>query len=287
MQSDCQACPLRRDGLCASVADEQLPSWAAIKRPVRTIRAGGSLFVEGDENEMVYIVRRGWALASMMHENGRRQVLRFVMPGYLIGFERSPDGDMPCTVEALTDLIVCPMPRPSLMRFCQQVPNVALRMASLLAAETISDWQLLGGLGTRTAAERIARLLLALYNRQRERTAPDISDVTLPISQVLIADATGLTPVHVCRTLKEMRTAGLLSFAKGHLRVLDRMRLTELAEMNDATAPQPLAKQDVSLPLANPRDRGRLPQDFRKPLLNSPGTRGSHVMNHPSRSASD
>lgn len=60
--------------------------------------------------------------------------------------------------------------------------------------------------------------------------------MALPISQVLIADATGLTPVHVCRTLKEMRTAGLLSFAKGRLRVLDWARLTGLAEMGDAMA---------------------------------------------------
>lgn len=96
------------------------------------------------------------------------------------------------------------------------------------------------------ATERIARLLLALYNRQRRETAPDISDVTLPISQVLIADAMRLTPVHVCRTLKEMRMAGLLSFAKGHLRVLNWTRLTELAEMGDAMAPQPLPMQSPS-----------------------------------------
>ena len=253
MRPDCQTCPLRGDGLCASVTDEQLPGWAALKRPARTIRAGACVFMEGDENEMVYIVRRGWALVSTMHENGRRQVLRFVMPGNLIGFETAPDRGMPCTVEALTDLTVCPMPRHALMRFFQQAPNVALRMASLLAAETISDWRLLGGLGTCTATERIARLLLALYNQQRRKIAsdmpasdmpaPDMPDVALPISQVLIADATGLTPVHVCRTLKEMRTAGLLSFAKGRLRVLDWAQVTGLAEMGDAMARQGASAQ--------------------------------------------
>lgn len=262
MRPECQACPLRGDGLCASVTDEQLSGWVALKRPSRTIRAGTCVFMEGDGNDMVYIVRRGWALASTMHENGRRQVLRFVMPGNLIGFETAPDGGMPCTVEALTDLTVCPMPRHALMRFCQQAPNVALRVASLLATETISDWRLLGGLGTCTATERIARLLLALYNRQRrkiasdmpvsDRPASDMPDVALPISQVLIADATGLTPVHVCRTLKEMRTAGLLSFAKGRLRVLDRARLTELAEMGDALAPQA------------PSRRTELPRDLQR-----------------------
>ncbi|WP_448207454.1 Crp/Fnr family transcriptional regulator [Azospirillum sp. sgz302134] len=248
-----------------------MSGWATLKRPDRTIHAGACVFMEGDENEMVHIVRRGWALASTMHENGRRQVLRFVMPGNLIGFETAPDGGMPCTVEALTDLTVCPMPRHALMRFCQQAPNVALRMTSLLAAETISDWRLLGGLGTCTATERIARLLIALYTRQRRKTASDVpaSDmpgVALPISQVLIADATGLTPVHVCRTLKEMRTAGLLSFAKGRLRVLDWARLTELAEMGDAMARQGASTPSSSTPHHGEREQADARRACQRPL---------------------
>jgi CRP-like cAMP-binding protein len=245
MRPDCQSCPVRRDGLCASASDEQLAGLGSIKRPLRHIRAGTCVFMEGDESDMLFIVRRGWAVASTMRENGRRQVLRFVMPGNLVGFETTSDGGMPCTVEALTELTVCPMPRQALMRFCGGAPSVALRMASLLAAETISDWRLLGGLGTCSAAERIARLLLALYERQCRTDSADTGDVVLPISQTLIGDATGLTSVHVCRTLKEMRDAGLLRFAKGRLQVLDWRRLTGLAEMSHSVAAPPRARAEL------------------------------------------
>ena len=89
-------------------------------------------------------------------------------------------------------------------------------------AGTVRDWHLLGGLGTCTATERVARLLLA--------------------------DATGLTPVHVCRTLRGMRTDGLLVFTKGHLRVMDWGRLIEIAGMSGAGTPQPLSASRTGTP---------------------------------------
>ncbi|MFS2014204.1 Crp/Fnr family transcriptional regulator [Azospirillum sp. CT11-132] len=242
MRPECQSCPVRRDGLCASASDAQLQALGTIKHPLWHVPAGGCVFAEGDGSEMVFIIRRGWAAVSVFHENGRRQVLRFAMPGSMVGFETTADGCMPCTVEALTDLTACPIPRQSLMRFCQTAPELTLRMWSLLAAETISDWRLLGGLGTCTATERVARLLVALCQRQRRESGACVDDdsvdeFALPISQTVIADATGLTSVHVCRTLKEMRAAGLLSFTKGRLRVMDWPRLADLAEMTETPAP--------------------------------------------------
>jgi CRP-like cAMP-binding protein len=248
MRPECQSCPVRRKGLCASISDEQLSELGTIKRPLRHYPAGACVFMEHDENNLVFLVRRGWAAVSTMCENGRRQVLRFVMPGNFVGFESAPDGSMPCTVEALTDLVMCPVPRQQLVRFCQHAPDVALRMASLLASETISDWHLLGGLGTCTATERIARLLLALGSRQRQNDAVNALDIALPVSQTLIADATGLTPVHVCRTLRGMRTDGLLVFTKGHLRVMDWGRLIEIAGMSGAGTPQPLSASRTGAP---------------------------------------
>jgi CRP-like cAMP-binding protein len=248
MRPECQSCPVRRKGLCASISDEQLSELGTIKRPLRHFPAGAYVFMEHDDNNLVFLVRRGWAAVSSICENGRRQVLRFIMPGNFVGFEAAPDGSMPCTVEALTDLVMCPVPRQQLVRFCQHAPNVALRIASLLASETISDWHLLGGLGSCTAMERVARLLLSLGSRQHADAPVNTLDIALPVSQMLIADATGLTSVHVCRTLKDMRTAGLLVFTKGRLRVLDWDRLIEIAGMNDAGRPQPMSASRTGEP---------------------------------------
>ena len=68
--------------------------------------------------------------------------------------------------------------------------------------------------------------------------------VHLPINQTHIADATGLTPVHVCRTLKHMRLDKLLDFHKGQLVLFDPCRLAEIAQLDpevqlDHPAPVP------------------------------------------------
>lgn len=233
MRPECETCPSRVKGLCADLSDQKLAELGELKQPLRQVRPGTPLFEEGGDNGAVFVVRHGWAVASTMHENGRRQILRFIMPGGIAGFETTADGCMPCTVEALTDLTVCPISRHRLTGFCRTSPGTALRLASLLACETIGDWLLLGSLGTCAAAERIARLLLVLYDRVHAAPPGDGAEVALPINQTLIADATGLTSVHVCRTLKEMRTAGLLTFEKGHLHVLDWARFVELAALAD------------------------------------------------------
>lgn len=251
MEMECRRCPVRQEGLCRSASDEQLPELNAIKLPSRHVPAGAAVFLEGDACDRVYIVRHGWAVASTLHENGRRQVLRFALAGSLLGFEKGQDGTMPCTVEAVTDLVLCPLPWQRLLKLCEAAPNLALRVVALLAEETVSDWRLLGGLGTCRAPERIARLLLALHDRYRKDTAPGAApktDAELPISQTLIADATGLTAVHVCRTLKEMRVDGLLALARGRLRIMDRDRLRDLAGMTDAERFPPAGKPWVSRP---------------------------------------
>ena len=248
MRPECQSCPVRRKGLCASISDEQLSELGTIKRPLRHFPAGAYVFMEHDDNNLVFLVRRGWAAVSTMCENGRRQVLRFVMPGNFVGFEAAPDGSMPCTVEALTDLVMCPVPR-------QQAGPVLSACAGCRTAHGFSACQRdhIGLASPRWTwiLHRYgagARLLLSLGSRQHADAPVNTLDVALPVSQMLIADATGLTSVHVCRTLKDMRTAGLLVFTKGRLRVLDWDRLIDIAGMNDAGTPQPISASRTGEP---------------------------------------
>lgn len=231
MMSESRARSHRGQDPCASLSATELEELAGAKWPTRTLGTREPLFLEGDEGEGVFIIRRGWAVTYVMLDDGRRQILRFALPGTLLGFQSAPDGTMPCTAEALTDLSVCTIPRRKLLTLCQRIPQLAIRLATILAAETTADWQRLGGLGRCNATERIARLLLELY--QRLRSGLGDGDVELPLNQTLIADATGLTPVHVCRTLKEMRADGLLAFDRGRLHLGDPAKLAAIAQLGD------------------------------------------------------
>ena len=107
-----------------------------------------------------------------------------------------------------------------------------MNFVTALTREALSAWNHVGALGQQTALGRVANLLLDLHRRVAAQCEMDGPGVYLPINQIHIADATGLTPVHVCRTLKQMRLEGLLEFHKGRLVLIDPNRLAEIAQLD-------------------------------------------------------
>src|SRR5690606_11991634 len=93
----------------------------------------------------------------------------------------------------------------------------------LLATE-----QLLTTLGRRSAPERIACLVLHLYSRLAQRNQTDGAKFDMPLRLTDIADAVGLTPVHVSRTLAAMRQQQLFAFSGGKAHIIDEARLRAL-----------------------------------------------------------
>ena len=87
-------------------------------------------------------------------------------------------------------------------------------------------------LGRRDAAERIAHFLLECWVRLRRVRLCGLREYKCPLSQYHLADALGLSAVHVNRVLKELRNQGILTFRKGVVRFDDFDNLLELADFN-------------------------------------------------------
>ncbi|MGQ9369024.1 Crp/Fnr family transcriptional regulator [Azospirillum sp. ST 5-10] len=232
----CGPCPVRAQGVCQGVPDHELDRLFGPARRILVRPAGATLFEQGGPFAHVLIVQSGWAVVYKLFEDGRRQVIRFAMPGDLLGFEGDERVGMLYTAEALTEVTLCTVRRGAFSRACREAPLLALNVARALAHEALAAWNHLGALGQQTAQERIANLLLDLHRRVSVQQGHREAAVHVPLNQVLIADATGLTSVHVCRTLKRMRAAGLLDFAKGSLHVLDGRRLEAIAQLDPDVA---------------------------------------------------
>jgi CRP-like cAMP-binding protein len=86
--------------------------------------------------------------------------------------------------------------------------------------------------GRREARERIAHLIYEMLVRYRIVGETEDDVMPWPITQDELADATGLSPLHVNRTLKQMREEGLIDFNRRTLKVLDSGRLREVAGFN-------------------------------------------------------
>lgn len=207
-------------------------------RPPFSWPAGRTLFCQGDGWESVLFIRTGWVQIYRQFPNGQRLILRFVLPGEPVGLE-SDGGAMPYTAETVTAVTGCLIGRAGFDDACTRSPDLARDVAALAMRETLVAWDHLCSVGRQDARGRIAALLLDLYCRLAPPGHPALAEgrpVRVPLTQTHIADATGLTSVHVSRTLKRMREERVLDFHKGELVIIDSIRLGALAQPDAPSA---------------------------------------------------
>lgn len=96
-------------------------------------------------------------------------------------------------------------------------------------AKTRAD-QLALDLGRRRADERIARLILRLADKIAKRSTVRTQTIDFPLRQRHIADATGLTPVHVSKVLGELQRAGLVEINGRSLTIVNTPELQRVAD---------------------------------------------------------
>lgn len=195
---------------------------------VRSLKAGESLFLQGDTVRWTWELREGWAFRYQTLEDGRRQIVDFVLPGDILGIGAS--APMPYGVEALTSCTWMTMSRENFVAKLMQEPALSVKLVDMLSAGQIRAFEQMTSVGRRTARERVARLLIDLAQRAR-MSASDAArfEVTLPLMLSHIGDALGLATETVCRCLGELKRAGILVFSAGRLEILDLDGLSELA----------------------------------------------------------
>jgi CRP-like cAMP-binding protein len=191
---------------------------------IRRVQDGQILFDQGDAADTVHILLDGWAFRYRVLGDGRRQIVDFALPGALLGY--GADRIMTHGVEARTVCDFWTVPRAQFEQLLLRTPRLAMRVVEMLARNEAMALERLMTLGRQTARERIAHLLVELIARARE-AGKRVTErgFTLPLTQTHIADATGLTAVHVCRTLAALRKSGLCVLRNGRLQILDMKKL--------------------------------------------------------------
>jgi CRP-like cAMP-binding protein len=195
-------------------------------RQVRSIGAGQSLFLQGDKTRSVFVLHEGWAFRYQSLEDGRRQIVDFLLPGDIVGIGASP---MPYGVEALSPCAWIAMSRESYLAKLWHEPAFGRELVDMLSTSQRRAFEQMTSVGRRTARERVAHLLLDLAKRV-QRSASDCEgiEITMPLMLSHIGDALGLAPETVCRCLGELKRAGILVFGAGRLEILDLGGLSDL-----------------------------------------------------------
>lgn len=189
---------------------------------IRTETYSANHVIESDTPPFFLV--SGWACLSRSLRDGRRQILAFLLPGEGVGFDLLTRGQS-AEVVALTPLKV---------RHAKQVlPPLSERLSRVFAGAAAARQRRLVDqvvrLGRQTAYERMAHLLLELHGRLLEIGEARPEAFHLPVKQEVLADALGLSLVHVNRTLQQLRRDGLIDVRGAQVAILDRQALEAFA----------------------------------------------------------
>lgn len=188
----------------------------------------------GDRVTDIHILQKGFAIRKRHLENGKRQILNFIVPGDVFDLQALVDTESDHAIETLSICETRIMARDDFMHSVTRHPDFISAMWWSAVQEEALLREHLVLLGQRSAIERVSHLLIELRRRLILAGVchPDES-LSLPVTRQQIADTLGLTPVHVSRTISRLRQMGLISNGKT-IELLDPESLASVSGFEQA-----------------------------------------------------
>lgn len=188
---------------------------------------------EGDRPGPVIVIMDGWACRYKVLPGGSRQIMAFLMPGDSCDLHAGLLAEMDHSIQTLTPATVATISREAMDAMIDASPRIARAMyvSQLVDEGTLRAW--IVSMGRRNSRERVAHLMCELHLRAHNKGMGDKGDQAIPLSQATLADALGLTPVHVNRVLRDLREEGAMTLQRGSLRIADIGRLVRIAGFDE------------------------------------------------------
>jgi CRP-like cAMP-binding protein len=190
------------------------------------------LIREGDEPGPGYVILEGWACRYKILPEGTRQITSFLMPGDTCHLHATIT-HMEHSIATLTTARIALVQRGVLEKMIENRPDItrAFWWTQLVNEDTLRAW--IVSMGRRNGLQRVAHLMCELYVRARNIGLTHGDSFELPLTQTVIGDALGLTPIHVNRVLRTLRMSGVMTLSGGDLVIADIAKLVAVAGFDD------------------------------------------------------
>jgi cAMP-binding proteins - catabolite gene activator and regulatory subunit of cAMP-dependent protein kinases len=239
------------------LTDEEKTFLSELERNVARQPTRTDLLQQGERYGCVRVMRQGWAIRHKALPDGRRQVVNFVLPGDIIGFYCNLFETADHGVTALTAVEVASFPADRIIELFKRFPRLAAALAWSGAKEEAIIAERLLSVGRRTALERTAHLIVELLRRLSIVDLVDEGRFALPVTQEILADALGLSIVHINRTLRRLRDIGLIEVAGQQITVRDVKQLSSVGQFDELYLHLVRAPKRLEHALDQPADRNR------------------------------
>jgi CRP-like cAMP-binding protein len=199
----------------------------------RTFPARTDLIRQGDKPGPVFVILEGWACRYKILPEGTRQITSFLMPGDCCDLHASVLNFMEHSIATLSPARVALVPRGVIEGLIDTRHAItrAFWWTQLVDEDTLRAW--IVSMGRRNGLQRVAHLMCELYVRARNIGLTHGDSFELPLTQTVIGDALGLTPIHVNRVLRKLRISGVMTLIGGHLVIPDVAKLAVIAGFDD------------------------------------------------------
>ncbi len=224
---------LRKFALRAPLSPRDREALLALPFTLRALEPGQILIREGASATSSALIVTGLAHRHKTTVDGDRQILSFHVPGDFVDLEGSLLRVADHTVQALTRCELALVPVGVLRQLMTDHPLLAQAMWIDTLIDTAMAREWIVNVGQRDARGRIAHILCEFSCRLRLAGLSDRDGYELPVTQGHLADATGLTTVHVSRTLMTLEREGLVLRQKRFIAIPDWEKLKLAAGFND------------------------------------------------------
>jgi len=182
--------------------------------------AGSDLVREGDRPVHSLLVLEGFSTRYRDSPDGTRQITAIHVPGDFVDLHSFPLKEMDHSVGALSACRVLRFPHVRLTELTENHPHLTrlLWLLTLIDSSIHREWLIAA---SRTAPEQLAHLICELFVRLGVTDLIRDQTFRLPVTQMELGEALGLSAVHVNRTLQQLRSEGLFSWQNQELRILD------------------------------------------------------------------
>lgn len=240
-----QESPLTRKlQVFVALSEDELDVLKRLHLRGRSFTAGCDLVHQGQSDQAAYILAAGWVCSYKLQPHGTRQIVDFQIPGDFLGLRSVLLRTSDHSFEPVTDIQAAEVFADDLLEAFEKTPRLAAAILWAASRDEAMVVEHLVGVGRRAADARMAHFLLELGARLELVGMGSKKGYACPLTQYHLADALGLSAVHVNRILRQLRESGLLTFREGRVTFDDYDGLVDFSGFDPAYLDQtgPLLK---------------------------------------------
>lgn len=215
------------------ITPDEAAAFLAVEGVRHHIPLGTEFVARGKEASSVSVVVEGLAARTELSKKGARQISAFFVAGDIPDLYSLTRPVAVWSLHALTNCTIYRMPRAAIAQLAVEYPGLMEAFWRYTVSNAIVAAEWVTNIGVRPATQRVGHLLCELAVKLGQQAEGQVS-FHLPVTQNILAEAAGISTVHVNRTLGTLRHQNLAKFDHFTVTIPDWRALAEWAEFDDS-----------------------------------------------------